>query len=128
MTKEELGKKIVYLETIEEQIDVLESLSIDRIVDFLSRVDHWQTVAQEYVTNYLAGKPRAIQSKGLRFPSRHPSVITHRDRIFYNRMREYLTQGDAVAFVGAPHVGGLIKLLRESDYRIKGPSIPEEDS
>ena len=124
---EELGKKIVYLETIEEQIDVLESLSLDRIIDFLNRVDQWQALAQEYVTYYLAGDPRAIQSKGLRFPSRHPSVIKHRDRIFYDRMREYLTQGDAVAFVGAPHVRGLSKLLRERDYRIKGPSITEED-
>ncbi len=126
-TAEELDKKIIFLETIEEQINVLENLSRDRIIDFLKRVDQWHTLAQDYVTCYLAGDPGAIQSKGLRFPSRHHSVINHRDRIFYERMLEYLTQGDVVAFVGAPHVCGVSKLLRENGYRFKGPGIPEVD-
>ena len=120
-----LGKKIVYLETIEEQINVLENLSRDRIIDFLRRVDQWHSLAQDYVTHYLAGDPGAIQSKGLRFPSRHHSVIDHRDRIFYERMLKYLALGDAAVFVGAPHVRGVSKLLRDSGYRFKGPSIPE---
>lgn len=124
---EELGKKIIFLETIEEQINVLENLSQDRIIDFLKRVDQWHTLAQDYVTSYLAGNPGAIQSKGLRFPSRHHSVINHRDRIFCKRMLEYLAQGDAGVFVGAPHVPGLGKLLRASGYRFKGPNIPEMD-
>ena len=51
--------------------------------------------------------------------------IDHRDKIFYERMVEYLEQGDAVAFVGAPHVPGVSKLLREAGYQIKGPGIPE---
>ena len=124
---EELEKKIIHLETIVEQINVLENLSRERIIDFLKRVDQWQTLAQNYVTHYLAGDPRAILTKGLRFPSRHHSVIDHRDQIFYKRMHEYLTQGDAVVFVGAPHVWGVSKLLRANDYQIKGPSMPEMD-
>ena len=120
---ESLGKKIVFLETMEEQINVLENLTHDRIIDFLKRVDQWQELTQGYVGCYLAGDLKQIKSKGLRFPSRHRSVIDHRDKIFYERMREYLEQGDAVAFIGAPHVAGVSKLLCEDGYQIKGPSI-----
>jgi uncharacterized protein YbaP (TraB family) len=120
----EFGKKIVFLETMEEQINVLEKLSRDRIIAFLKRVDQWHELAQDYVRGYLAGDLDQIKSKGLRFPSRHHSVIDHRDKIFYERMREYLEQGDAVAFVGAPHVPGVSKLLCEAGYQIKGPGIP----
>jgi len=121
---EGLGKKIVFLETIEEQINVLESLSRDRIIDFLKRVDQWHELAQDYVRCYLAGDLEQIKSKGLRFPSRHHSVINHRDKIFYDRMLEYLEQGNAVVFVGAPHVPGVSKLLSEDGYQIKGPGLP----
>jgi len=121
---ESLGKKIVFLETMEEQINVLENLTRDRIITFLKRVDQWQELTQGYVRYYLAGDLEKIKSKGLRFPSRHHSVIDLRDKIFFKRMREYLAQGDAVAFVGAPHVPGVSKLLCEDGYHIKGPRIP----
>jgi uncharacterized protein YbaP (TraB family) len=120
----ELGKKIVFLETIEEQINVLENLGHDRIIDFLKRVDQWQELAQGYVACYLTADLERIKSKGLRFPSRHHSVIDHRDKIFCARMLEYLEAGDAVAFVGAPHVPGVSKLLAENGYQIKGPPMP----
>lgn len=114
----QLAKKIVFLETIEEQIKVLENLSRDRIIEFLKRVDQWQEQARDYASCYLAGDLEKLKTKGLRFPSRHHSVINHRDRIFFERMSEYLNQGDAVAFVGAPHVRGMSKLLIEDGYTI----------
>jgi uncharacterized protein YbaP (TraB family) len=124
---EGLAKKIVFLETVEEQINVLENLARDRIIDFLKRVDQWHELAQDYVRSYLAGDLEQIKSKGFRFPSRHPSVIDHRDKIIYERMREYLEQGDAVALIGAPHVPGVSTLLREDGYQIKGPGIAARD-
>jgi len=121
---EELDKPIVYLETIEEQIKVLENLSKQRIVYFLNQVDQWHELAQDYVDCYLCGDLEKLRSKGLRFPSRHQSVIDHRDGIFYERMQPYLMQGRVVAFVGAPHVPGISKLLREDGYDIRGPRLP----
>jgi len=120
----ELGKKIAYLETIEEQINVLENLARDRIIDFLKGVDQRHEWAQDYVKCYLAGDLERIKSTGLRFPSRHHSVSDHRDKIFYERMFEFLEQGDAVVFVGAPHVRGVSKLLLEDGFQIQGPGIP----
>ena len=121
---EELGKKIEFLETIEDQIGVLESLTRERIVAFLNRVDQWHELARGYEDCYLAGDLERLKSTGLRFPSRHRSVINHRDKIFYENMLGNFKSGDAVAFVGAPHVRGVSKLLREAGFQIKGPPIP----
>lgn len=119
----ELGKHIVFLETIEEQIKVLESLSYDRIFEFLKQVDSWDKFSQEYLKCYLDGNLSKLKSMRLGFPSRHHSIINHRDDIFYERMVPYLKQGDVIAFVGAPHVRGLSRMLKESGYQIEGPEI-----
>jgi uncharacterized protein YbaP (TraB family) len=122
----EMGKKIEFLESIEDQISVLESLSRERIVAFLNRVNQWHELARGYADCYLAGDLARLKSQGLRFPSRHRSVINHRDKIFYENMREHFSGGGAVAFVGAPHVRGVSRLLREDGFRIDGPNIPED--
>ncbi|MDJ0816096.1 MAG: TraB/GumN family protein [Desulfobacterales bacterium] len=122
----QLSKKIVYLETIEEQIQVLENLSRDRIIEFLKQVEHWQELAREYAECYLAADLENLKSKGLRFPSRHYSVIDHRDRIFYERMLEHVNNGNAAIFVGAPHVLGISKYLRRDGFGIIGPPIPDD--
>ena len=122
----EMGKKIEFLESIEDQITVLESLSRERIVAFLNRVNQWHELARGYADCYLAGDLARLKSQGLRFPSRHRSVINHRDKIFYENMREHFSGGDTVAFVGAPHVRGVSRLLREDGFRITGSPIPED--
>jgi uncharacterized protein YbaP (TraB family) len=114
----ELGKKIVFLESIEEQIKVLESLSRERILEFLRNVDQWPQLAEDYIQSYLDGDLDKMKYMRLRFPSRHHSVIDHRDQIFYDRMQDYLAQGDLVAFVGAPHVRGIQRLLIEDGYQV----------
>jgi uncharacterized protein YbaP (TraB family) len=115
----ELGKKIVFLESIEEQIKVLENLSHARILEFLKSFDKWPILADAYVQSYLDGDLEKMKYMRLRFPSRHPSVIDHRDEIFYERMHDYLEKGDLVAFVGAPHVRGLNKLLIQDGYQVR---------
>jgi uncharacterized protein YbaP (TraB family) len=122
-----LAKKIVFLETIEEQINVLENISRARIIDFLKQVDRWPKMARDYAASYLAGDLGKLRAKGLQFPSRHHSVIDRRDQIFFERLGEYIEQGDAVVLVGAPHVRGLSKLLLDDGYNIAGPDIPADD-
>ncbi len=123
---EGLGKRIEFLESIDDQIGVLESLSRERIVAFLNQVNQWHDLARGYADCYLAGDLARLKSQGLRFPSRHPSVIHHRDNIFFENMREHFSAGNAVAFVGAPHVRGVGKLLREAGFRLSGPPIPDD--
>lgn len=117
----ELGKKIVFLETIEEQIRVLESLSYERIINFLERVASWDAYVREYAARYLDGDFLSLKSMGIGFPSRAPSVINPRDRIQFERMLPYLDKGRALVFVGAPHVRGIRVLLESEGYHVTGP-------
>ena len=119
----EHNKKIVFLETIEEQINILESLSYKRILDFLKLVDNWHDFSKEYSKCYLNGNLSKLRSMRLGFPSRHYSVINYRDEIFYTKMAPHLKHGDALAFVGAPHVQGLSRRLIENGYQMEGPEI-----
>jgi len=120
----ELGKKIVFLETIDEQIKVLQNISHDNILFFLSQVDRWKGFAREYVECYLEGDLEKLKFTRVRFPSRHHSVINVRDKIFHQRMRAELEQGQVVAFLGAPHLRGMSRLLIEDGYQVKGPWLP----
>jgi uncharacterized protein YbaP (TraB family) len=115
---QEMQKDVVFLETIEEQIKVLESLSLERIQFFLERVEHWSEYAQEYVRSYLDGDLENLRSMWGRFPSRHCAVIGDRDEILCKRMLVHLEKGDAIAFVGAPHLRGISDLLRGDGYEI----------
>ncbi len=112
----EMGKNMVFLETIEEQIEVLERLSHEKILDFLKQVDRWHVYAQDYLKCYLDGDLDNLKSMWSRFPTRHISVIDRRDKILYERMGEYLEKGNALAFVGAPHIRGIRALLRADGY------------
>jgi len=122
----ELGKKIIFLEAIEEQIKVLENISHDNIIYFLKQVDHWETLANEYVKYYLKGDLEKLRLSGIRFPSRHHTVIDHRDEIFYERMRDELAHGEVVAFLGAPHLKGMSRLLLADGYQVQGPWLPQQ--
>ena len=122
----ELGKKIIFLEAIEEQITVLKNISRDKILYFLKQVDSWETLANEYVKSYLKGDLEKLRSTGIRFPSRHHTVIDHRDEIFFERMQSELARGDVVAFLGAPHLKGMCRLLLADGYQVKGPWLPQQ--
>ncbi len=118
----EMGKEIVFLETIEEQIDVLENLSHERIIDFLNRIEHWDGYSEDYVTCYLNGDLENLTSMGIRHPTRSSFAIGRRDRILYERMLGYLEQGDTVACVGAPHITGIRGMLRANGYQTQRAS------
>jgi len=115
----ELGKPITHLEDIEEQIEVLEAISYEKIVDFLKRVRHWDEYAETYARTYLEGDLEGLRSNTIGFPSRHHSVIDRRDEIFYERMKDDLEEGGAVACVGAPHIHGIRDLALKDGYRVR---------
>lgn len=116
----EMGRNVVFLETIEEQIEVLEGLSHEKIADFLKRIDRWDAYAQEYEKYYLDGDLEKLRSIVSRFASHRFSVIDGRDQILYKRMLVYLEKGDVVAFVGAPHIRGISRMLRADGYQTQG--------
>jgi uncharacterized protein YbaP (TraB family) len=114
----ELGKKIVCLEALEEQLQVLESLSREKIINFLQQVDRWDYYTRRYVKGYLAGDLDALLSLAGHFPSRTAAVIQERDHILHARMLPFLEKGKAAACVGAPHIPGIRELLGRDGYLI----------
>lgn len=118
---EELGKRVVALETIEEQIRVLESLSREKILHFLRNVEHWEDYIQDYAARYLAGDFLHLRSVTSAFPSRTVVVIDSRDGILFRRMLPYLEEGKTVAFLGAPHIRGIRTMLESEGYDVSGP-------
>ena len=114
----ELDRNIIFLEKIEEQIKVLENLSYEKIIGFLKRIDQWNDYAHSYMKHYLNGDLEKILSMGIRIPSRNYQAIDQRDKIFFERMIDYFEAGNAIAFVGAPHVAGISDMFRERGYEI----------
>ncbi len=54
-----------------------------------------------------------------RFVTRGPVVIGVRDQRMFEVMRPVFDAGDAVAFVGFPHVPGVTHLFREAGYTVE---------
>jgi len=115
----ELGKHIVFLETIDEQIQVLEGISRTQILDFLRRIENWPSYTGRYVKWYLAGDLDRIAANRFGFPTRDPWVIDRRDGILHERMLPHLESGQAAAFVGIPHVVGISKMLEAEGFKVK---------
>jgi len=113
-----MGKKVVFLETIDEQIQVLESLSREQIINFLKRIDHWKSYTRDFVQWYLDADLEKISRNPYGFPTRSPWVIEHRDNVFCERMVQYLKEGNAAAFVGSPHVAGISRMLSDDGYEV----------
>jgi uncharacterized protein YbaP (TraB family) len=114
----ELGKTVVFMETIEEQIEVLETLSRKQIVDFLKRINSWPAYARYFMRWYLQGDLAQIARNPYGFPTRNPRVIDRRDAIFCKMMQPYLGRGGAAVFVGAPHVSGIRRILVDAGYAV----------
>jgi hypothetical protein len=112
-----LGKDVRYLETIEEQIETLERVPLQRWVDFLKRAD-WDAYRRDYVRCFLEGDLAALTALAQGFPTFCAPVIEQRDPVLLERMLPFLERGNAAAFVGITHCRGLIALLQARGYRV----------
>jgi uncharacterized protein YbaP (TraB family) len=114
-----LGKEVHFLETIEEQIQVLEQIPMDRMIGFLRRVDRWDEYSESYVRVFLRGCLADWMSGTSDFPSRCAPVISERDRVFYHRMKPFIEKGESAVFLGAPHLHGVNRMLEADGYRVE---------
>ncbi|MEW5872322.1 MAG: TraB/GumN family protein [Chloroflexota bacterium] len=114
-----LKKPVHFLETVEEQLRVLDGIPLERIVDQLNEVDGWPAYVRRYVDTFLAGDLDGWLALSGRFPSRCPVVVGERDCILFERMLAAMQSRRVAAFVGAPHVPGVSHLLREHGYVVE---------
>jgi len=114
-----LGKDVHFLETIEEQVQVLEQIPVERMIRFLKKVDQWDEYSESYVRVYLRGSLADWMSGTSDFPSRCSPVIDERDRVFYRRMTPFIEKGESAVFLGAPHLYGVNRMLEADGYRLE---------
>ena len=114
----ELGKDVHFLETIEEQVHAMEGIPLEKIVNFLKRMDTWEHYAKRHSKYYLEGDYDPILGVVSEYPTRCESIIDKRDPVLFERMNPYMEKGDTIAFVGTTHIAGITKLLKEFGYTI----------
>ena len=106
------------LQTIEEQVRVLERIPLERMINFLKKVRRWDEYSDAYVRVYLRGTLADWMAGTSDFPSRCPPVIDERDRIFFERMQPFLREGGAAVFLGAPHLWGVNRMLEQDGHQV----------
>ncbi len=121
-----LGKEVHFLETIEEQIQVLEQIPVERMIRFLRKAHQWDEYSESFVRVFLRGALADWMSGTSDFPSRCSPVIDERDRVFYRRMKPFIEQGESAVFLGAPHLHGVNQMLEGDGYRLEQVSEIEE--
>jgi hypothetical protein len=115
----EMGKTVVGMETLEEQLAAMEAIPLPRIVGFLGRCRQWKSCARTNVRAYLAGDPQGMMGTSVEFPTRTEQVIGMRDRRFMERMRPYIEAGRCGVFVGTAHLAGLLPMLQAEGFEVR---------
>lgn len=113
-----LRKPIHFLETLDEQLAVLDNIPLDRIARQLNDIKNWESYQNEYVKIFLDGDLEKLIALTARFVTRGPVVVGARDRILFDRMKPILEREDTVAFIGFPHIPGVIQLFRDAGYAV----------
>ena len=125
------GKRVLGLETIEEQIGVFESISATEQLDMLREAvcnyTIFQQELQEMVEAYVARDLAALMQQSLRYAS--PEKDAFMDKLLWQRnarmaarMTPLLEAGHAFITVGALHLPGergILHLLEQRGYRVE---------
>ena len=115
----DLGKAVHGMETIPEQIEVLESIPLSRIVTFLRQCRQWNRHIKRNVRAYLKGDVDRMFGTSIEFPTRTELVIHRRDARFLERMRPFIEEGRCAVFVGSAHMIDLPGMLAEAGFSVK---------
>lgn len=118
----DMGKAVRGMESIEEQIETLESIPVARIVTFFRRCREWKKYIHRNVRAYLKGDLQAMMGTSIEFPSRTELVINRRDARFIARMEPFLREGRCAVFVGSAHMLNLPGMLTDVGFRVRKSS------
>ena len=115
----DMGKAVVGLETIAEQIEILESIPLSRVVRFFRLCDRWDGYIRRNERAYLKGDLNGMMGTSSEFPTRTEQVIHRRDVLFLERMKPFLEPGRCAIFVGTAHMLNLLPLLEGAGFMVR---------
>lgn len=113
-----LGKKVHFLETIEEQLEALDGIPEDGIVRFLKDVDRWDSYIARFVELFMKGDLETMVSSTTGFPTRCPSIVANRDPVMFERMLPFVEKGRAMVLVGTIHIPGIKQRFVEAGWKV----------
>jgi uncharacterized protein YbaP (TraB family) len=113
-----LGKRVDTLETIQEQLDALDNVPLERFVRFLQN-GGWHRSRRAHARCYLAGDLKGLVEVARDYPTCCDAIIGKRDPVLYERMRPFLDAGAAVVFVGTTHVPGITARLVRDGFTVR---------
>jgi uncharacterized protein len=127
------NKKLAYLETVEEQVKMLDAAIDAEVLGFsLDHIEEMKKRLGEMVDAYLAGdEPKLVASAFDPVEMKaHPEMF---DKLFYERnsawiarLERILAEGDVFIAVGAGHLVGdksVVALLREAGWKVTRETI-----
>lgn len=115
----EMGKSVIGMESLEEQVASLESVPLGRVTAFFRRCRSWKGYARRNIQSYLAGDLEGMLGTSTEFPSRTEQIIDGRNQRFRERMRPFLEEGRAAVFVGSAHMLQLRRMLVEDGFTVR---------
>jgi len=115
---QKLGKKIQYLESIEDQLAALDGIPFERIVNYLNHIENWKVQKDLFLKAFLIGDLQKFLSMTGEFPTRCESIISKRDPIFFRGMKAFFIEGKTAAFVGVGHIPGIVKMFLDEGYQV----------
>jgi len=115
----EMGKTVRTMETINEQLETLESIPIPRIVNFFRQCRQWPRYIQRNAKAYLKGDIDAMSGTTTEFPTRTELVIGRRDVNFLAGMQPFIEQGRCVVLVGTAHLVNLRRMLADAGFTVR---------
>ncbi len=113
-----MGKNVVAMESLEEQLASLDSVPPERVVRYFQNCKQWSRMIEKNVTAYLRGDLLRLMGTSAEFPTRTHTIISLRDERFRQRMRPFLEQGRTAVFVGTAHMLNLREMLREDGFTL----------
>lgn len=114
-----MGRTIVAMETLEEQLDSLEAVPVPRVLDFFRHCGQWRAYMRRNIVHYLRGELHAMMGTSTEFPTRTEQVIDVRDQRFRQRMLPFIRRGNVAVFVGAAHLLRLRGMLAEDGFTVR---------
>jgi len=115
---QKLGKRIQYLESIEDQLAALDGIPFERIVKFLNHIENWKAYREMFLQAFLSGNLERFVSITGEFPTRCESILANRDPIFFRGIKAFSEKENVVAFVGVIHIPGIRKMFLDEGHRI----------
>jgi len=115
----DMGRNVIGMETLEEQLASLNSVPVERVLNYFRDCHQWKAYAQRNLRAYLAGDLERMMGSSAEFPTRTGTVISLRDQRFRERMRPYMEEGRCAVFVGAAHLLNLRWMLAEDGFRLR---------